>query len=106
MTPREILIAAKAKIEDPERWCQGWFARDIAGHPIGSRNPGACKWCSLGAIRVVWGPLSYESKVLQTLAVAALDQGFQLPEDLNDNTDHPTVMKMFDRAIELAGEAE
>ena len=119
MNTVDILKKAKAKIEDPAHWCQGMFALDEHGDPVGTSDPRACRWCAQGAMSFVAGdsdkkPIAKAAQV--AMAAAAVEMGFgdgkmsdedgglQIypPVFLNDTADHPTVMKMFDRAIQLA----
>ena len=51
MTPTEILIAAREKIE--RGWAQGEYARAKNGNPIGYNAEKAVCWCSIGAIIAV-----------------------------------------------------
>ena len=51
MTPTEILIAAREKIE--QGWTQNTTARDIGGRPVFSTSQTAVCWCSIGAIYAV-----------------------------------------------------
>lgn len=48
MNPSEILTAAAALITK-ETWAQGYVAWDIKGHAAYANEPGAVKWCLLGA---------------------------------------------------------
>ena len=101
MTPAEILRAAKAKIEDPAHWCQGEYAKDALGQRASEYSDEACAWCAMGAFHTIDNGSSYDA--FRSLAKAAneIHQGWGIP-NVNDNTDHATVMRMFDRAIELA----
>ena len=103
MTPVEILKAAKAKIEDPAHWCQGASARDREGLLVQPEDPGACRWCVIGAISVVTG-CDYDLSLTAHgfLTCAANEFGKPLAQEVNDETDHPTTMRFMDRAIALA----
>lgn len=112
MTPAEILRAAKAKIADPARWCQGEEARneDREGTFAGAED--ACQWCALGATGAVVPRtlvIMCDADILLNRAAVAMGylETDELPPaaHLNDTTDHETVMALYDRAIELA-EAE
>ena len=93
-----VLRAAQEHIRDPENWCQH--------DRIGPRG----KVCAAGAIHIATGTL-YENDVWTVdgaeagkyLDAAARKFGFDFAFDLNDDedTDHPMVMAMFDRAQEL-----
>lgn len=109
MTPREILIAAKAKIKDPERWCRRVDAwNDDLRCESAPNLDGATRWSAVGAVAGVSNGefVSDYFSAQHFLKLAANGMAIRDATYLNDTTDHPTVMKMFDRAIELAGEAE
>lgn len=98
MTPKEILIAARAKIEAPERWTQGKFARAKNGACIGPQTAGAVRWCSIGAIISVGDLPSYD------LLLAAIGGEWNTVAEWNDapNRTHAEVLAAFDRAIATA----
>lgn len=100
MTPVEILKAAKAKIEDPAHWCQGNAAWDLNGRACVPEDHNARSWCSWGAVTAASRQRGVSAH--DYLDRAADEFGFASAVVLNDSTDHPTVMKMFDRAIALA----
>lgn len=109
MTPAEILRAAKAKIEDPAHWCQGYSWLNSKNQPISrdDMRSAARRCCAIGAVALSCQRLSDEWSPIRFLETAANELGFGekvllAPAELNDSTDHATVMRMFDRAIELA----
>lgn len=65
MTPSEILTKA-AKLITKETWCQGGPAYDAKGHMLYANEPGAVKWCLLGAC----------------CKVSDIERTYQLPKDL------------------------
>jgi hypothetical protein len=106
MTPAEMLRAAKAKIGEPDSWCMGSEAVNASDEAEDPTDPEACRWCSIGAVIAVGGIGSPYVFTLLDDAAKAMGKGGKLglraAALLNDTTDHATVMKMFDRAIELA----
>jgi hypothetical protein len=54
MSAADNLRAARALIEDPKRWTQGWYGRSANGLPVDreSLNKEAVCFCSLGALMV------------------------------------------------------
>lgn len=115
MSISQILISAKVVIEKPENWTRGWFARDAENNPVHSAERNAVCFCSLGAVRkVMFGPESTEPCRDKTynLIVNLMDDVVRdtfnecnVPT-FNDNTTHEEVLKMFDKAIEVAKEKE
>jgi hypothetical protein len=94
----DILRRARARISDPSRWTQEFYARDRAGYRTDPTSSDAVRWCSYGAVDAELGT----SQVDQFLHLAARVLGLHSPGSANDNGDHATVLRMFDRAIELA----
>lgn len=112
-TVADNLKVAKALIADPDDWCQGTF--HVAS---GERH----RRCSYDALHVAVCGWDYEgdprhidkTRELKLLGEAAAHaMGFQSYCDMdvpagaicvaNNTLDHRGVMKMFDRAIQLAG---
>lgn len=110
MTPLEILIAAREKIADPEKWTREALARDSNGKRCEPTSPNAVSWCAQGSAVAVSGGVA-----LRTIK-AALTQACRRqfprgdwmapiwPGDVNDEKGHAAVMEMFDRAIEIERE--
>ena len=109
MKPSELLTKAKALIADPEHWTKGWYAHNAEGQDVGPAEPDAVCWCSLGALEKV----AHEEHTCgaclaatRYLAKVSDECGYSGIPYFNDNSSHETVMKAWDRAIELAKEAE
>lgn len=107
MTTKEILVAARKRIEKPANWCQKIFSADSAGRYVPSDRPEATRFCAGGAMfKVCDGNKTAQWQDVETamglLGEYAVERGFTGPSDLNDKTDHVTVMKMFDNAIARA----
>jgi len=104
--------AAKAIIEKPENWTKGSFARSATGGAVPTDDPEAVCFCALGAC-LKSSPKGPFSDNLQELIQAATELGSNESDEaslrgitwINDNSGHEAVMKMFDRAIELAKES-
>lgn len=106
----EALIKAKALIADPKRWTQSFYARDKDGNHCSWCDEKATCWCATGARnRVISQKLvdfPLRMRVVAFMDAAAVKLGgvnsvfFSSAVALNDLTDHATVMKMFDLAIE------
>ncbi len=82
-----ILSAAQERIRDPKNWCQGTFG-DWANRT---------QFCAYGALLNEPNPTA----ALVLIDTVAQEQGYGGSISLNDRTDHPTVMAMFQRAIEM-----
>lgn len=54
MTTLEILIAARALIDEPEKWCQGMNAVDADGNQVWGTDPRAKARCGSGALYNVY----------------------------------------------------
>lgn len=103
----EIVTAlrkAREIISDPTKWTCGNYAIDSDGRWVGTDNPSAVSFCSVGALAVVLGlPVrkAEESGACKFLVRAAEEQGCQYAHDVNDKG-HAHAIAMFDRAIDLA----
>ncbi len=102
MNAKEILIAARAKIQDRARWTQQAFARDENGDYVTSLSEHAVCWCALGAIDAVSANCSIEARTAADNAVCigarAVGAGGNVAA-VNDFLGHSAVMDMFDIAI-------
>lgn len=106
MTPVEILTKARALIEKPENWTQYVYARDIYGNPIVALEKEAACFCSYGAVDRVAGSEEIAATALGPLGDAAWAVGKMSVSMVNDRSDHPTVLRMFDLAISKAQASE
>lgn len=103
LTPVDVLRQARELITDSERWTQNEFARDFRGTAVSPRSELAVCWCAMGAVSRVgdnkfW--LRVETKRYLEIASQELFETF--PERVNDTLGHEAVLRMYDRAIELA----
>ena len=97
----QILRAARARIADPKNWTTDTFARDANGWPCSARDKNACRWCAYGALRADGYFNDAPATALLSEASQALNCGM-LPHAVNDLKGHSAVLKIYDRAIELA----
>lgn len=107
-TTADKLREARKLIEDPERWCRNHFAVDAEGRMVKAREDRACRWCAEGALFRVVGAAGQGMTELRR-AARELGKDYRMrnadPAALNDHLGHSAVLRMYDRAIELA-EAE
>jgi hypothetical protein len=82
VTTKEILEAAKARIDTPEKWCQGILSLD------GRR-------CAMAAFE------GWETGTVPLYDLLAKDASYGTPSlvEFNDTHTHAEVMALFDRAI-------
>ena len=99
MTPQEILIAAKAKIDTPDKWTKGDFAQNSDGDPVPSKSPYAVCFCSLGALYSLDIPPDLLGPVYDALDKA---MGDETVTHFNDTHTHSQVMAAWDKAIEAS----
>lgn len=122
MTVKELLIAARAVIEDPANWCQGSYALDSTPHNVEPNDPNAVRFCALGALKRVsperdtgrHGLPIYRwvddevDEAHRILMDAAEELYFADVVELNDfmpgigESQHPKVLEMYDLAISAA----
>lgn len=99
MTTLEILRAARALIAQPGRWCQGSYARYRDGRSVSAMGPLADSFCALGGCRRVSGGACMSIEPEHALTETARSMGRASAHHLNDTTDLPTVLAMFDATI-------
>ena len=107
MTTKEILIAARAKIERPECWTQRAFAKTALRNKAKVDSPRAVCWCALGAIAAITREPPHD---VNDEVYWLLHRAMGLPDDemevagWNDASGrtHAEVLAAFDRAIEDA----
>ena len=100
-----ILIRARRRLADPERWTKGTTARDRRGRPVHPSSRAAVRWCAMGALHAECLTAStgdrFEEALRRLAAVIELD-GWRRPPgiaDLNDGLGHEAVLELFDAAI-------
>ena len=105
MTHKELIIKVKEKIDTPEKWTKGFYARDKNHVVVDETSDKACKFCLLGALSRV----GYESDtsatlgpILQLFRLKAHSRGYDMITSFNDDklTTHEDVMKLLDEVIE------
>jgi hypothetical protein len=99
----EVLRAAKERVLPEKQWTRGMFARDVAGKECEPTSAFACRWCAQGAVYAEVG--TAPGRARPALSLLADASRYPTPY-VNDHQGHDAVLDLFDRAIELAEEAE
>ena len=99
MTPHEILIAARAKIDTPEKWCKVDVALDEDGEYIAPDDSYAVQFCALGAIEAIDAPVSLRINAADVLR-SLLPGRLVAPVNDHPETKHADIMALYDKAIE------
>lgn len=104
MDVKEVLIQARELISDERRWTVRSLARDKYGNSVPVSSPGATCWCSAGALsRVILengnNDATVYTRIKDLLRKAISGESYVA---FNDSRTHEEVLKMFDKAIELA----
>lgn len=103
MSEVELLMEARELISDPERWCQGHIAENDTGIEVSPLSPDAKRFCAAGSICNVMGVRhAFISNAWETLGEAASGLFGRSVTYVNDDYSHADVLRMFDRAIEIA----
>lgn len=103
-TTVEVLQAARAKIEKPETWIKGDYARTAPdGNPIGPACDNAKCWCTAGAVDAASDYTYTNAWYYLTLALPSPWVEIVHFNDAPDTT-HDDVLALFDRAIAKAKE--
>jgi hypothetical protein len=105
----DILRAARHRIENPRRWCQGAFAAR-GSRPVKPASKRATRWCAIGAVHAELGTdpgtwPSVPSPALGALWDAAMALYSEGAWGVNDCRGHDAILRVFDEAIRLAEEA-
>lgn len=105
----EILRKARELIADSTRWTKGAFARDEYGYPCSADDPYARVYCAIGAIEHFACAEVHTKDSMECWYAELTLQEFvgdnQSVTEFNDSHTHAEVLAVFDRAIELAGDA-
>ena len=99
MNTYEILIAARAKIDTPQKWCTGALAKDLFGKSCVPLSKSAVQYCAIGAVR----SLGRISNLSRDRAVVLLNSACSIPiHHFNDRSEHADIMALYDKAISIA----
>lgn len=102
------LLAARTVISNKKYWTKDMLARNSSGHNVMVHDPSACSFCAIGALMfAVKDEHGFvgDSKAYKYLSKASKElYNNVFVSDVNDTYGHTAVMRMYDRAIELAGD--
>ena len=98
----DILKAARALIDTPEKWTRGLNARDAHGQDVRPNSLEAVCFCARGAIIRSAGFEHIDAYELLQNALPIGGNDFVPAYNDNPDTTHADIMALFDRAIELA----
>jgi hypothetical protein len=97
-----VARAARALIEDPDRWTTGNYAQTAGGRECTPDDLRAVRWCAVGALRACAADDDdVRGAIGRALCCAANDLGYRRAATLNDAQGHAAVLAMYDRAIRL-----
>jgi hypothetical protein len=100
---RQTVEKARARIADPNRWCQGVLALMADGTECGIHCPRAVRFCALGALAVEYlqlcgGDAKRAVNLAKSLASVLSYRGSLVR--LNDMPNgHARVLALFDKAL-------
>lgn len=97
----DILRRARHIVSNPKRWNQGSMGRDSRGDPCNEDYSEAVSWCAAGAIWRNRSEAEHPDPAFAAAHKAARKLGYTCVTQLNDTTDQPTVLRMFDEAIKI-----
>lgn len=106
---RATLEAARALIATRRTWTRDAAARDREGRRVRAMNAEAVRFCALGALVRIDGRFEDRAEELLDLASKEL---FGEPDvvavnddpNVSERTSHQRVLRIYDRAIELAAQ--
>lgn len=106
MTTAEILRAARAKIDTPEKWTRGAYARTKSGRIVGPECASAVHLCAVGAVTAAASPAMTVDDALVVLARELPSAGGITNFNDHPGTTHADILALFDRAIAAAERAQ
>lgn len=93
---KEVFVKAYNIIKDPEKWTQGWHAKDEYGNYVSGNSPDAVCWCSTGAIT--------HAAINNSRLGEAIVHAFKVPlAYFNDTHSHEEVMALWEKVGKAKG---
>lgn len=109
MQASQIIEKSKNLISNESNWCKGHFALSFNGIDVAEDSPAACKWCAHGAVSKIMKlhDIQHGTSLYMSIWDYLGTAGYRTTGrsgliSLNDNSDHQTVLAVFDKAIKLA----
>ena len=106
MTRYELLTAARAKIDTPQKWCKAALAKNLLGKSCRHSSESAVQYCAVGAIESLTSRGRFDPVALDAI-IALRDAlgggGLQAYND-RPETKHADIMALYDKAISIAKE--
>lgn len=109
MTVREVLVAARALIDTPEKWVKGTVAAYANGDRCSVDSPKACRFCAYGSLLLATerdADLVRRAEQALDVAAGATDPFEYIRINDAPSTTHADVLALFDRAIAACPEVE
>ena len=105
ITAHQVLVKARALINDPKHWTADAFAKAGSGLMVSPRSSKAVCWCADGAIqRAAWATISdAKERARWTLDDVARAEHGASYVGVNDELGHEAIIGVFDLAIERLG---
>lgn len=104
MNAREILVKARALLEDPTRWMQDAYNKDADGNEFVDDAYAIC-WCAEGALLYAIGPDTIENAKAQLFLENAIGGNVPGWNDAPGRT-HAEILAGFDAAIARASDPD
>lgn len=99
---RDVLVRARARIEDPSRWCRFGYAEDGVGNRALATDSVSTRFCALGSVIAELGADrrdAFQREIVGYLSRSSDELFGELPARVNDYRGHAAVMAIYDRAI-------
>ena len=101
MTTRELLVKARALIEDPDNWTQGMSVKEVQNAATGEIRKQYCARGALAEVRDKSGANDWEPFRKSAMRKLREAIGGRNVVVFNDRYLHRDVLGMFDRGISL-----
>lgn len=107
MAELDLIRRVRARLDKPEHWTRGSFARDAKGNAVVATDPKATCWCLVGAFLVESpdpvNPINSHMATQRASKIVTIDRGSNSGSSVvtfNDGASHAEVIALLDRSIE------